>query len=153
MFLALVRVWEAEPVPEIDAWAKEILGEERRVQELGENWTRPTSSEWAASGKIGRLLEPMRAHLSAAGGAEFLEQARKAMQELLLPGQVDGLTVGNLKYYLKEKPVEWDATKPKKGFRGCARWQGVALVGVAALVKRHGAELSAGYKPEPRITR
>jgi hypothetical protein len=142
LFLALVRVWNAENVPQQLEWASQILVEESRLLELGDAWRPQNGAAWEPNEKkLGSLLTPMLRQLRAAASTGFLEQACKAMQSLHnLPGQCDGLNVNQLRYWLREPPREPGASK-KKGGGGIERWKGRALVAVAKLVKRHGPAL------------
>ncbi|KAL1530077.1 hypothetical protein AB1Y20_000999 [Prymnesium parvum] len=92
LLLALARVWRAEPAKEVHSWAVAVASEAKRLKELGELWTRPTTPEWGVSGnKVGTLLQPMLLALARARCSVFMEQACKAFQVLRIDGHRDDL--------------------------------------------------------------
>ena len=139
--LALLLVCVDMRVADLNNWARDVLVEERRVQELGDAWKPSDMSAWStARGTVGATLKPMEQALQLRTEAT-LENVSKAMQYLRLPGHLDGLRVDLLQRWLYDVPKEKDAKSKHKGGAGRLRCYGRALVQAAALVFRRGVLL------------
>ena len=150
--LALLLVSVDMRVADLHQWAREALVEERRVQELGDDW-KPldASSSWSMKGKAGAMLQPMERALQLRTPAT-LENVTKAMQHLRLPGHRDGLRVDLLQRWLYKIPTEKAAKSKKKGASGRLRCFGRALVQAAALVFRRGVLLRTALGHTDNVT-
>ena len=137
--LALLVLSAGKTVAVLDKWACGALSEEKRLIDLGAEYTMPDTPKWKATGNIvPEMFEPLsHAYDGGNWSTSALDQIGKAMQAWRGDGRVNGLTAGHLKDYIGSG-VKGPGPK-KKPKNGPPRWKtGAALINVAALVKRHG---------------
>ena len=126
---------------ELKEWATGVLSEEARAAELGDSWQPPASSDWKRpGGKLGPLLKLMRIQYTAMRTDEQLDAIGAAIQGWDGPGRRAGLREHNLRNHLRKgEPVPGPRLTKKTAPK--PRWQSAAVVDVAALVLRRGADL------------
>ena len=86
------------------------------------------------------MILPMAQAIGAAGSTVY-DQAATALQAVRVPGFANGLKGDQLYKYMYNPPREAKQGSKKKDAAGAVRWAGRALVDVAELIMRHGAEL------------
>ena len=134
-------------VADLDLWASKVLEEEPHRLELGSDWTPPDNEWWRSSRKAAAAsFEPLRVAIQQTEwGKPALDHVGAAMQRWRGAGRCDELTHQELYRQLrKDRPVH--GPKPPKG-RPRMRFE-YAVVEVAALVKRRGAQLRKEFKSD-----
>ena len=139
LYACLTLVAHRGRLAALKPWSSEALAHEKAFSQSGD---RVAPSTWRAVGNVVPFIHVPLNHVFTERkwvGNE-LEQIGKAMQAWRGAGCMEELTVERLKYYLAQKPrAPGTKKKPKDG---PARWKTpAAVIGTAALVHRHGAEL------------
>ena len=134
-------------VADLDLWASKVLEEEPRRLELGSDWNPPDNEWWRSSRKAAAAsFEPLRVAIQQTEwGKPALDHVGAAMQRWRGAGRCDELSHQELyRQVRKDRPVH--GPKPPKG-RPRPRYE-YAVVEVAALVKRRGAQLRKEFKSD-----
>ena len=141
LFYAFLVANMGRSVAELDEWAAKVLLEEPRRRELGQDWTPPADAWWRAKAtRPAAAFLPLRVAIWESTWPEpALDRVGAAMQRWRRAGRCDGLGHAELYRQLRQDDRKVLGPKNSKGHTR-PRFEH-AVVEVAALVRRHGAEL------------
>ena len=124
----------------LEEWLPMPLAEEKSYAEQGAAWCAPTAWK-AARNVVPAVFQPLeRAFKKISWSADDLTQIGKAMQAWRGRGRINGITPDRVRKYMASDHKA-PGTK-KKPNEGPSRWKtGAAVIGVARMIKTHGASL------------
>ena len=129
-------------IDELNRWAKDAMQEESAAEEQRSAWS-PPKERWPRGGKyqVSSIYHPLsRAHKDVAWPDEVLGQVATAMQAWRGEGAVAGLTGAVLRNYITTAPL---AVRVRSKDPPAPRYRSWAVVRVARLLHKHGAQLRA----------
>ena len=124
----------------LEEWLPMPLAEEKSYAEQGAAWCAPTAWK-AARNVVPAVFQPLeRAFKKISWSIDDLEQIGKAMQAWRGRGRINGITPDRVrKYVASDHKAPGSKKKPNEG---PSRWKtGGAVIGVARMIKTHGASL------------
>ena len=140
LLFALVAVVHASRAGELGEWAAKVVKETAEAKAAGVLW-KPSLERWPTPfRKPSVVYEPLSKGFNGSWAHDEYDRVRLAMQAWDGPGQIDGLTVGNIKAYINPKTGQPLGARADAKTKPPPRWRTWAVVKVAKLIKDHGRE-------------